>query len=356
MIRVLVVEDSPVVRELLIHILSSDADIQVIGSVINGKEAVEFVMYNKPDLITMDIHMPVMNGFEATRIIMETNPVPIVIVTGSCDMRELENSFQAIEAGALSTIQKPQGIGHPDHEKNAKNLITTIKLMSEIKVVRRWPRTAERRSQPQRETVYNIASQPATVKVVAIGASTGGPPVIQKILAELPHDFPAPVLIVQHMAEGFIPGFAEWLGQTSSLPVHVAFHGSITRPGHVYIAPDGTQMRVDANGRIFCAGDAPENGLRPSVSYLFRSIAEVFGKSAVAVLLTGMGKDGAAELKLMQDKGAITIAQNEESSAVFGMPGEAVKLGAARYVLPADKIAAVLTSIAMSKVKRDESD
>ncbi|MDP3478223.1 MAG: chemotaxis-specific protein-glutamate methyltransferase CheB [Desulfoprunum sp.] len=356
MIRVLVVEDSPVARELLTHILSSDAGIQVIGTVVNGKEAVEFVMHNKPDLITMDIHMPEMDGFEATRTIMGTNPVPIVIVTGSSNMRELETSFRAIEAGALTVIQKPQGLGHPDYEKNAKNLITMVKLMSEIKVVRRWARTAERRSQPQRENVYNIAAQPATVKVVAIGASTGGPPVIEKILAELPHDFPAPVLIVQHMAEGFIPGFAEWLGQTSSLPVHVAFHGSITRPGHVYIAPDGTQMRVDANGRIVCAGDAPENGLRPSVSYLFRSIAEVFGKNAVAVLLTGMGKDGAAELKLMQDKGAITIAQNEESSAVFGMPGEAVKLGAARYVLPADKIAAVLTSIAMSKVKRDESN
>jgi len=204
--------------------------------------------------------------------------------------------------------------------------------------------------------VYDIFTPPATVNVVAIGASTGGPPVIEKILAELPKDFPQPILIVQHMAEGFIRGFAEWLSQTSSLPVHVPAHGSMTRPGHVYIAPDGAQMRMDATGRIFCTGDSPENGLRPSVSYLFRSIAKVFGKNSVGVLLTGMGKDGAVELKLMKEKGAVTIAQNEETSVVYGMPGEAVRLEAAKYVLPADKIAMVLTSIAMAKINRDERD
>jgi two-component system chemotaxis response regulator CheB len=356
MIRVLVVDDSPVARELLIHILDSDAGIQVIGSAANGREAVEFVMRNKPDIITMDIHMPEMDGFEATQTIMETNPVPIVIVTGSADMRELEASFRAIEVGALTVRQKPQAIGHPDHEKNAKNLLMTVKLMSEIRVVRRWVRTAERRPLLQRELAGEVVVQPAVVKVVAIGASTGGPPVIEKILVGLPNNFPAPVLIVQHMAEGFIRGFAEWLGQRSSLPVHVPCDGSMTQPGHVYIAPDGVQMRMDAAGRISCRCESLENGLRPSVSYLFRSTAEVFGKNAIGVLLTGMGRDGAVELKLMKARGAVTIAQDEESSVVYGMPGEAVRLEAARYVLPADKIATVLTSIAMAKIKRDERD
>jgi two-component system, chemotaxis family, protein-glutamate methylesterase/glutaminase len=354
MIRVLVVDDSPVARELLIHILDSDAGIVVIGSAANGREAVKFVTRNKPDIITMDIHMPEMDGFEATRTIMETNPVPIVIVTASADMRELEASFRAIEVGALTVRQKPQGIGHPDHEKNARNLLKTVKLMSEIKVVRRWVRNAERRPLLQREFVGEVAIQPAMVKMVAIGASTGGPPVIEKILAGLPNDFPAPILIVQHMAEGFIRGFAEWLDRRSSLPVHLPFHGSMTQPGHVYVAPDGAQMRMDAAGRISCRCESLENGLRPSVSYLFRSTAEVFGKNAVGVLLTGMGRDGAVELKLMKEKGAVTIAQDEESSVVYGMPGEAVKLEAARYVLPPDKIAMVLTSIAMAKIKRDE--
>ncbi|MFH0730318.1 MAG: chemotaxis-specific protein-glutamate methyltransferase CheB [Pseudomonadota bacterium] len=346
-IRVLVVEDSAAARELLIHILNSDPGIQVIDAVHNGEEALKAVARHKPDLVTMDIHMPGMDGFETTRTLMETNPLPIVIVTASFDMRDLEISFQAIEAGALAVLQNPHGVGHPDYEKNARDLITKVKLMSEIKVVRRWARTAKRRP----EIPHDVVPPPAAVKIVAIGASTGGPPVIEKILAGLPHHFPAPVLIVQHMAEGFIHGFAEWLGQTSSLPVHVAFHGTITRPGHVYIAPDGAQMKMDAAGRICCTRDGPENGLRPAVSYLFRSIAEAFGQSAVGVLLTGMGKDGAAELKLMKDKGAVTIAQNEESAAVYGMPGEAVHIGAARYVLSADKIAAVLTSLVLSKTE-----
>lgn len=346
MIRVLVVDDSPVARELLSYILNSEAGIEVIGTAANGREAVDFMEHDIPDLITMDIHMPEMDGFEATRIIMATHPVPIVIVTGSFNMRELEASFRAIEVGALTVRPKPRGIGHPDHERNARNLITTVKLMSEIKVVRRWLRTGEKRSQPRRVFEGNVTPQAVEVKVVAIGASTGGPPVIEKILAELPKDFLPPVLIVQHMAEGFIRGFAEWLGQTSSLPVHVPVHGSITRPGHVYVAPNGVQMKLDAAGRISCTSDAPENGLRPSVSYLFRSIAKEFGKNAVGVLLTGMGRDGAVELKLMKEKGAVTIAQNAETSAVYGMPGEAVMLDAARYILPADKIAMFLTNIA----------
>lgn len=351
MIKVLVVEDSPVARELLIHILSSDADIQVIGSAGNGREAMEFVARNKPDLITMDIHMPLLDGFEATRTIMEINPVPIVMVTGSANMRELETSFHAIEAGALTVIQKPRGIGHPGYEKDARNLVATVKLMAEIKVVRRWART---RPAPSQREAVPVAYRPG-VNIVAIGASTGGPPVIAKILSELPREFLVPVLIVQHMAEGFIHGFAEWLGQTSPLPVHVAFDGGIIRPGHVYIAPDGVQMKMDATGRICCTRDGPENGLRPSVSYLFRSIAEVYGPNAIGVLLTGMGKDGAAELKLMQEKGAVTIAQNEESSAVYGMPGEADRLGAARYVLPPGKIAAVLASLVMSAAQKSKS-
>ena len=353
MIRVLVVEDSPVARTLLIHLLNSDAEIQVVGTAVSGREAVLFMAHNKPDLITMDIHMLEMDGFEATRIIMETNPVPIVIVTGSADMRDMETSFRAIEAGALTVLPKPQGIGRPEHEKDTRQLLTTIKLMSEIKVVRRWARKAGGALAPH-ET--SVPPAPATVKVVAIGASTGGPPVIEKILTKLPVDFPAPVLIVQHMAKGFIHGFAEWLGQTSSLPVHVPVHGSMTRPGHVYIAPEDAHMRMDAAGRISCISGAPENGLRPSVSHLFRSAAKVFGHHAVGVLLTGMGKDGSAELKLMKEAGAVTIAQNEESSVVYGMPGEAVRLDAAQYVVSADRIAQVLTGIAMAKGKRQEKD
>jgi len=339
MIRVLIVEDSPTVQELLSHILSSDPEIEVIGSASNGEEAIEAVTRNKPDIVTMDVYMPRMNGFEATRTIMETNPVPIIIVTGSASMREVETSFEAIEAGALTVVQKPIGVGHPDYEFKARELIKTVKLMSEVKVVRRW---AQR---PRKESAAVISPPSEEIKVIAIGASTGGPPIIQKILSGLPINFSLPVLIVQHMAVGFIQGFTEWLSQTSKLPVHMAINGSRILPGHVYIAPEGIQMKVVMDGRISCTNDGPENGLKPSVSYLFRSIAQVFGKNAVGVLLTGMGKDGAEELRLMKDKGAVTIVQNEESSVVFGMPGEAVKLNAAKYVLPPEKITEILSRI-----------
>ena len=348
-IKVLVVDDSAVARDLLSHILNSDAGIQVIGTACNAKEAMDSLRRNKPDIISMDINMPVLNGFEATRIIMETNPVPIVIVTG-IDLNELDMSFHAIEAGALTVLHKPHGIGHPRHTTDVDELITAIKLMSEIKVVKRWARGEKGTSVRQTETPES-ALPPQAIKVVAVGASTGGPPVLERILAQMPETFSLPILIVQHMAPGFIAGLAEWLGRKSPLPVHVALNGGVVRPGHVYLAPDGAQMKVEASGKLLCTGDAPENGLRPSVSYLFRSIADVFGKEAVGVLLTGMGRDGASDLMRMKEKGAVTIAQDEESSAVFGMPGEAVRINAAQYVLPPDRIASILAGFGTPKTR-----
>lgn len=345
MIKVLVVEDSPVIREFLVHILGSDPGIQVVGSALDGEEALEAVRRSRPDVITMDIHMPRMDGLEATRRIMETQPTPIVIVSGSTDPREVTTTFNAIEAGAIAVLPRPHGIGHPDHEATAKELVQTVKLMSEVKVVRRWSRV--RRDAPApRPTEFGLASEPARVRVVAIGASTGGPPVLQTVLAALPKDFPVPILIVQHMAAGFIGGFVEWLAQSSGLPVHLATHGEFMLPGHAYVAPDGSQMKVEHGGKIALTADEPENGLRPSVSCLFRSVAEVYGCDAVAGLLTGMGRDGAEELRLLKEKGAVTFAQDKDSSVVHGMPGEAIRLDAAMLVLPPEKIGAVLTSLA----------
>lgn len=344
MIKVLVVEDSPVVREFLVHILGSDPDIQVIGTANDGEEALEAVRRTQPNVITMDIHMPKMNGLEATRRIMETHPTPIVIVSGSQDPREVATTFQAMEAGALAVLSRPAGIGHPDHEASARELVQTVKLMSEVKVVRRWPRGRREAAVP-RPGETGLKRALAKVRVVAIGASTGGPPVLHTILAALPKDFPAPVLIVQHMAAGFIRGFADWLSQSSCLPVHLATHGEYILPGHIYLAPDECQMKVERGGRIVLTRDPPENGLRPSVSYLFRAVADVYGGDAVAGLLTGMGRDGAEELKLLREKGAITFAQDKESSVVHGMPGEAIRLDAATLVLPPERITAALMNL-----------
>ena len=351
MIKVLVVEDSPVVREFLTYILDSDPDVRVVGSASNGEEAIDAVKRYRPHVITMDIHMPKMDGLEATRRIMETDPTPIVIVSGSTDPHENTKMFRAMEAGALAVLARPTGIGHPDHETTARELVQTVKLMSEVKVVRRWPQMRREPVSPAAAKVVagEAAKVPAKIRVIAIGASTGGPPVLQTILAMLPRDFPLPVLIVQHMASGFVTSFVEWLAQSSVLPVHVAMHGELMLSGHVYVAPDACQMKVEQGGKIVLTQDEPENGLRPSVSYLFRSLAAVYGGDAVAGLLTGMGRDGAEELRFLKEKGAVTFAQDKDSSVVHGMPGEAIKLDAAMFILAPDKIAAVLTSLANNK-------
>ena len=207
MIKVLIVEDSQVIRDLLTFILSSDPAIQVIGTARDGEEAVRAVREKRPDVVTMDINMPKMDGFEATRIIMETTPTPIVIVSASWDPKEVEKTFRAMEAGALAAVRKPVGIAHPDYKDQAKELIQMVKLMSEVKVIRRQSRIKHGKGIPAGLAVNDLIPSTTDVKVVAIGASTGGPPVIETILSRLPKDFRAPLLIVQHIAAGVCSGF-----------------------------------------------------------------------------------------------------------------------------------------------------
>jgi two-component system, chemotaxis family, protein-glutamate methylesterase/glutaminase len=342
-IKVLVAEDSQVTRMLLVQLLSSDPGIQVIGVVNDGQAALDFLdaSINRPDVVLMDIHMPRMDGFEATRRIMETRPLPVVICTATADPQALAVTFRAIEAGAVACVAKPVGFG-PEFEPLLQNLLQTVRLMSEVKVVRRWSRSGVVPTAPQASGVTNSRVTSPNIKLIGIGASTGGPPVLQTILSGLPKDFPVPLLIVQHIAPGFLPGMVDWLSQTTGLRVHIAAHGVTPLPGHAYVAPDDFHLAADATGHMMLAREAPESGLRPAVSYLFRSLAKTCGATAVGVLLTGMGKDGAAELKLMKEQGAFTIAQDRDSSVVHGMPGEAIELGAATQVLPADKIAGAL--------------
>jgi two-component system chemotaxis response regulator CheB len=276
---------------------------------------------------------------------METCPTPIVIVSGSSSMDEVATNFQAIEAGALAVIARPNGLGHLNHDSSAKELVETVKMMSEVKVVKRWLRPKQLPLTTSTGLLKTIAPSSLPIQVVAIGASTGGPVALQAILLGLPKNLPVPVLIVQHMTPGFTQGFVEWLTRSSGFPVHVAVSNESLLPGHAYVAPDNFHMGVSADHRIVLTIDDRENGMCPSVSFLFRSVKAAFGKNAVGVLLTGMGVDGVDELKQLRDAGAITIAQDEESSIIHGMPGQAIKAGAAMHILSLESIAKALGTI-----------
>lgn len=342
-INVLVAEDSAVTRLLLVHVLEADPEICVIGTVDNGEAAVEFVRNRKPDIVLMDIHMPGLDGFEATRRIMETDALPIVMCSAISDTRDVVVAFEAMQAGALACIEKPAGRAHRDFATMAAHLVDTVKLMSEVKVVRRTGRGRTMPAAAARPPEIRRAA--CGVKVVAIGASTGGPPVLQTIIGGLPRHFPVPLLIVQHIAPGFLRGMTDWLSNTTGFPVHIAAHETRPQAGHVYVAPDDSHMALSAAGAIILSRDQHENHVRPAVSFLFRSLALNCGSKALGVLLTGMGADGAAELKALKDTGAVTIAQDRESSIVHGMPGAAIALGGATHVLPADKIADALVKV-----------
>jgi two-component system chemotaxis response regulator CheB len=341
-VSVLVVEDSPVVRDLITHILRRDPEIAVIGAAASGEAAVAAAARLRPDVITMDINLPGINGYEATRRIMETSPTRIIIVSGSYDARDVARSLRVVEAGALTILPPPLGLGHPDFQARAAELVRIVKLMSEIKVVRRWPRTA---AQVTPSPSLEIKRTPRKIEVVALGASTGGPLVLKKILAGLGLGFPAPVLIVQHMSPGFVPGLAEWLRESTGFPVQVAHDRQEISGGQAYLAPDGFHMGVDRWGRIELSDEPPVDGLRPAIAPLFKSLARFYGPRAVGILLTGMGDDGVAAMARMKETGAVTIAQDKETSVVHGMPGEAIKLGAALYVLGPEQIAELLKTL-----------
>ena len=344
-IRVLIVEDSFTVRQYLEHVIDSDPRLEVVGTAKDGEEGVKLVKLKHPDIVTMDIYMPKMNGYEATRKIMEECPIPVIIVTSNWHPDDVKKSFRAIESGALVVLEKPHGPGHPKSEALEAKLVQTLKTMAEVRVVRRSPKQKKQRGVPEVLPAAGPAVARQRVDVVAIGASTGGPPVLKDILSGLKQGFPAPILIVQHISRGFIEGMVEWLNKECELSVQIASDQEHIREGIVYFAPDGCHMGVTGAGRIVLRDGPVENNVQPSVSHLFRFVADAYGETGAGILLTGMGKDGALELARMKEKGAITIVQNKESCVVYGMPGEGVKLSGAKYVLSPEGITAFLNSI-----------
>jgi two-component system chemotaxis response regulator CheB len=344
-IRVLVVDDSAVLRQGLRFILESDPELKVIGEAKNGEEAIALAKRLQPNVITMDIRMPKMDGLEAIRHIMAENPVPIVVVS-SIDLNcEIGIASQATKLGAVSIVRRPVRISDPKYKAFVARLIEQVKLMSDVKVIHQ---SQLRKKAPLETRAPKPRTKPQTAcktQVIAIGASTGGPAALNQILSALPASFLTTILVVQHISFGFVEGLAGWLDAACKLQVKVAEHGKRIEPGAVHIAPDDQHMEIDVYGRIRLNQSGPVDGHRPSVTVLFESVAQAYGPAAMGVILTGMGSDGAVGMKALREAEAITIAQDQESCVVFGMPKEAIALDAIQHIVPLEKMAQTMMAL-----------
>ena len=343
MIRVLVVDDSATSRQLLRHILSADHELQVVGEAKNGAEAVKQTKSLRPNVVLMDIHMPVLDGLQATREIMFDTPTPIVLISASTMVHETATAMESLAAGALTLLLKPAGPETAEFDRDCRTLIETVKAMSDVKVIRRL-----RHMQPGSPVASAVAPHSAphapqsSIGICAIAASTGGPPALQKVLSGLPADFSVPILIVQHIAVGFTLGLVNWLKTVSPLPVKLAESDEKMMAGTVYLAPENQHLGVTSRGTIFLSNDPPLAGFRPSATHLFHSVAEAYRKRALAIILTGMGRDGVDGLRDVRKNGGTIIAQDEATSVVFGMPGCAIAEHLPDLVLPMESISAAI--------------
>jgi two-component system chemotaxis response regulator CheB len=345
-VRVLIADDSASVRAYLAHIMEC-AGLTVAGFARDGEEAVRQAVQLSPSVITMDIDMPGIDGLTATTRIMEVAPAPIVIVSAHYDKTQMRKTFAALEAGALAIIEKPSGADTKECTEAARELGRMVALLAKVRIARR-PILAPKVRESQSATACEAYSG-HVVRLAAIGASTGGPQSLRAILSNLAPEVGVPIVVIQHMAPGFMPGMIEWLASMIRLPVEIATDAGTALPGRIYFAPDGFHLEIDATLRFSLTRGSREHGVVPSVSHLLRSVAENFGKESLAVLLSGMGSDGAQELKLLGDMGACTVIQNEETCAVFGMPGAALRLGAKPLALPPKGIADLINSLPQRK-------
>lgn len=329
--RVLIVEDSAVVRTLICHIVEADPRLEVVAAVATAEEAIERIEDLRPDVISMDIRLPGIDGLEATRRIMAAHPTPIVVIAGVLERDAAERSMAALRAGALAVVDKPVGVTSRDYAAIAAEICTQLAIMSEVAVVRHRIRAAP----PGRRRAAPLGSA-STPRIVVCAASTGGPQALAKLLAALPERWELPILLVQHMGASFMEGFAHWLDGVTPLDVAIAVDGEVPRRRCVHVAPGDRHVRIGADERIAIGSDAAIRGQRPSATALFESVADAFGPAAIGIMLTGMGEDGAPGVERMIAAGATVIAEDASSAIVNGMPAAAVRAGA--LGLPLDMI------------------
>lgn len=340
-LRVLVVEDSLTVRAHLCAVLDADPGLEVVAAASDGKQAIELCRTLRPDVITLDMMLPVMSGLAATEYIMAHFPTPILIVSSSVNRGEIFKTYEALAAGAVDVLEKPDASADP--EDWDQRLLATVKLVARIRVITH-PRA---RLAPPLAAPRPSAGHPARrtpLSVVALGASTGGPGAVVEVLRGLPAPFPVPIVIVMHIGQPFGTPLADWLDGQTSHRVRCALDGEPFPAGPaVLLAPPERHLRL-RGGRLQLTVEEPRHSCRPSVDVLFESIAADRGGSAAAALLTGMGKDGAQGLLGIRRAGGLTIAQDEATSVVYGMPREAALVGAASRVLPLTEIGPALAA------------
>jgi two-component system, chemotaxis family, protein-glutamate methylesterase/glutaminase len=336
-IKVLVVDDSPLTQEILTVIFDSDQDIEVVGTASNGLEALELVETENPDFITMDISMPEMDGMEAIKKIMAKTPIPILVIS---DVTDSKVAFVALTHGALEVL--PKSWLQPE---KAGELVDKVKLLSKVKVIRHIGAKIE----PEKKKDNNVNGVPQFDYIISIACSTGGPKALSAILSHLPPFFPFPILISQHIDAEFVDSLIEFLNDASPLRILRGEEGERPEAGHVYISPGNRHMAVDSLGLIKLT--EPESGeiYLPSCNRLLASVADTFGSKSVGIILTGMGSDGVEGMQKIREEGGQTIAQNEESSVIFGMPSVAIEKGCIDKVLPLDDISAFLIHLSQNQ-------
>lgn len=333
MIRLLVVDAVERTRRRVLASVARHDDVLVVGVATGLSDAVESCVALVPDVVALTVHRDIEGDVALVRSIMRERPTPIVIVSSDASDGLKERTFDALKAGALDVVELPSGRDAAGDRRFAERLVAALVLMADVKVVRQ---IAERTGDV---TAPDAGAAPAAIGAVGICSSTGGPAALDYLLRRLPQDFPVPILVVQHIAEGFLEGLVEWLDETSRLQVRIACAGDDPRPGAVYFAPEQAHLRISPDGRLACGFEPPIRSHRPAGEVLFSSMVELYGRRSLGLVLTGMGDDGVDGLTRMSVAGGIVLAQDEATSVVYGMPRAVVDRGAATEVLPLERIA-----------------
>lgn len=348
--RVLIVDDSSVSRMLVRAVLEGEG--YEVREAQDGDEALRLLMVYTPDIVTMDVHMPGMDGYETTARILELYALPVVIVTASVDHFASSTAMRALEAGALAVLEKPTAPTALDFAERVEELLRTLRSMSQVKIVRRKRRTSDEVDELSPLVTLGVECAP---QLVAIAASAGGPLALKAFLQNLQPQ-PWPLALVQHIAPGFLPSFRDWLATLTRMPIEVAERGQRMQPNTLYLAPDGHHLGFSADRRVALDDGPPEEHVRPAANHLFRSAVQRFGRQAIGIQMSGMGRDGAQGLAELCRCGALTLVQEPSSAVIDSMPRAAIALQAARQVLPPEGIAQLLNVIAARVVALNGSD